>query len=95
VTTGWAFVHGLVWLVISVVFTALFIRLVRSPNEVSAGPNWLWRGGKQDPFRALLFREDGSFNRFGRVALLAFLIPASFVAWGVFILYVLAIFGVG
>jgi hypothetical protein len=75
-----------------VVFTALLVRLLGSSKDFGAGPNWLWRGGKHDPFRALLFREDGSFNRFGRVALLALLIPAACVAWGVFILHVAAIF---
>ena len=34
-----------------------------------AGPDWLWTGGRSDPVRGLYFRPDGSFRRYGRVAL--------------------------
>lgn len=34
-----------------------------------AGPDWLWMGGRDDAIRNLYFRPDGSFRRFGRLAL--------------------------
>jgi hypothetical protein len=36
-----------------------------------AGPDWLWSGGRDDLIRNLYFRPNGSFRRYGRVALLA------------------------
>ena len=36
-----------------------------------AGPDWLWTGGRRDPIRALYFRPNGSFRRYGRPALVA------------------------
>src|SRR5689334_11824010 len=35
-----------------------------------AGSAWMWRGGKHDPVRRLLFRGDGSWRRFGRSAVI-------------------------
>ena len=42
-----------------------------------AGPDWLWAGGRNDPVRSLYFRPDGSFRRFGRLALLCTLFGGS------------------
>ena len=36
-----------------------------------AGPDWLWGGGRDDVLRNLYFRHDGSFRRYGRIALVA------------------------
>lgn len=36
-----------------------------------AGPDWLWTGGREDPIRSLYFKPNGSFRRYGRVALVA------------------------
>ena len=38
-----------------------------------AGPDWFWRGGRGDLMRRALFREDGSWRRFGRFSV--------FVVW--------------
>ena len=35
-----------------------------------AGPDWLWAGGRQDFIRNLYFRPNGSFRRYGRLALI-------------------------
>lgn len=43
----------------------------------AAGPDWMWAGGRTDPIRGLYFRHDGSFRRFGRVALLLTLAAGS------------------
>jgi hypothetical protein len=42
-----------------------------------AGPDWLWVGGRDDVIRNLYFRHDGTFRRYGRLALLATLFGGS------------------
>jgi hypothetical protein len=42
-----------------------------------AGPDWLWMGGREDVIRNLYFRPNGSFRRYGRLALLATVIAGS------------------
>ena len=42
-----------------------------------AGPDWMWGGGRNDVVRNLYFRHDGSFRRYGRIALLATLAGGS------------------
>lgn len=42
-----------------------------------AGPDWLWMGGRDDVIRNLYFRHDGSFRRYGRIALVATLFGGS------------------
>ena len=42
-----------------------------------AGPDWLWAGGRDDLVRSLYFRPNGSFRRYGRVALLMTLFAGS------------------
>ncbi|HKU46720.1 MAG TPA: hypothetical protein VJQ58_07535 [Burkholderiales bacterium] len=42
-----------------------------------AGPDWMWGGGRNDVVRNLYFRHDGSFRRYGRIALLATLVGGS------------------
>jgi hypothetical protein len=34
-----------------------------------AGPDWMWTGGRDDLIRNLYFKPNGSFRRYGRVAL--------------------------
>jgi hypothetical protein len=47
-----------------------FLSFLMGTLRPAAGPDWMWAGGRGDPIRALYFRRDGSFRRFGRVALL-------------------------
>jgi membrane protein YqaA with SNARE-associated domain len=42
-----------------------------------AGPDWMWAGGRNDIIRNLYFKPNGSFRRYGRLALLATL----FAGW--------------
>jgi len=42
-----------------------------------AGPDWLWGGGRDDVIRNLYFRPNGSFRRYGRVALMGTLLGGS------------------
>lgn len=47
-----------------------------------AGPDWMWAGGRNDFIRNLYFRPNGSFRRFGRLALLATLFAGTgAIAW--------------
>jgi hypothetical protein len=49
-----------------------FVLGIFNPYVVNkAGPDWMWTGGRDDFLRNLYFRPNGSFRRFGRVALVA------------------------
>ena len=55
-----------------------FVMGIFNPYVVNkAGPDWLWGGGRNDVVRNLYFRPNGSFRRYGRVALLATLFGGS------------------
>lgn len=58
-------------------FAAFLVRLFNPSVLNKAGPDWLWMGGQDDVLRSLYFRPDGSFRRFGRIALLATLFAGS------------------
>ena len=42
-----------------------------------AGPDWMWGGGRDDLIRNLYFRPNGSFRRYGRVAMTLTLVAGS------------------
>ena len=50
-------------------FFSFLFRIFDTSVANPAGPDWLWMGGRDDIIRNLYFRPDGSFRRFGRVAL--------------------------
>jgi hypothetical protein len=55
-----------------------FVVGIFNPYVVNkAGPDWLWAGGRNDVLRNFYFRHDGSFRRYGRIALLATLFGGS------------------
>ena len=55
-----------------------FLLNLLNPAVVNkAGPDWMWGGGRDDMVRNLYFRHDGSFRRYGRIALLATLAGGS------------------
>ena len=55
-----------------------FLLGVFNPGVINkAGPDWLWAGGRNDVIRNLYFKPNGSFRRYGRLALLATL----FAGW--------------
>jgi hypothetical protein len=58
-------------------FVAFVIGLFNPHVVNKAGPDWLWMGGRDDVVRNLYFRPNGSFRRYGRVALLATLSAGS------------------
>ena len=48
-----------------------FLLGIFNPTVVNkAGPDWLWGGGRDDLIRNLYFKPNGSFRRYGRVALI-------------------------
>jgi hypothetical protein len=49
-----------------------------NPRANNAGPNWLWRGGRRDLMRTVLFREDGSFRKHTKLGTMLFF--AGFLA---------------
>jgi hypothetical protein len=46
-----------------------------------AGPDWMWTGGRDDLIRNLYFKPNGSFRRYGRLALIATLWLGSMAAY--------------
>jgi hypothetical protein len=49
-----------------------FLLGIFNPYVVNkAGPDWLWTGGRDDVLRNLYFKPNGSFRRYGRLALVA------------------------
>ena len=52
---------------------SFFLGLLRP----AAGPDWMWAGGRDDVIRGLYFRPNGSFRRYGRVALMVTLAGGS------------------
>ena len=47
-----------------------FLLGVFNPYVVNkAGPDWMWTGGREDVIRNLYFKPNGSFRRYGRLAL--------------------------
>jgi len=55
-----------------------FVLGIFNPCVVNkAGPDWMWTGGRNDVIRNLYFKPNGTFRRYGRVALLATLSVGS------------------
>lgn len=55
-----------------------FVMGIFNPYVVNkAGPDWMWGGGRNDLVRNLYFRHDGTFRRYGRLALIATLFGGS------------------
>jgi hypothetical protein len=55
-----------------------FLVNIFNPHVVNkAGPDWMWGGGRDDVLRNLYFRPNGTFRRYGRLALLATLSGGS------------------
>jgi len=51
---------------------ASFLMALIDPRVANkAGPDWLWMGGRDDVVRNLYFRPNGSYRRYGKVALVA------------------------
>ncbi|OAI50623.1 hypothetical protein AYO46_09770 [Betaproteobacteria bacterium SCGC AG-212-J23] len=55
-----------------------FVLGLFNPQVVNkAGPDWLWGGGRDDVIRNLYFRPNGSFRRYGRVAMMLTLLGGA------------------
>jgi hypothetical protein len=55
-----------------------FCMAIFDPRVVNkAGPDWMWAGGREDLVRKLYFRPNGSFRRYGRIALVLTLAAGS------------------
>ena len=57
---------------------ASFLLGLMDPKVVNkAGPDWLWMGGRDDVIRNLYFKPNGTFRRYGRIALFATVFAGS------------------
>ncbi len=52
-----------------------------SPQANNAGPRWLWRHGKADPLRLLLFKSDGSLRKYTKLGILTWFIIFLVLIW--------------
>lgn len=43
-----------------------------------AGPDWMWRLGRADPVRNIIFQSDGSMRRYSRILLTVLLVIIFF-----------------
>ena len=64
---------GLVMIIVACTALAILRVLYDSRIANKAGPDWMWRGGRSDPLRSILFRENGTLRRFTRLVLTALL----------------------
>ena len=63
-----------------------FVYGIFNPYVVNkAGPDWMWSGGRNDVLRNLYFRPNGSFRRYGRIALVGTLSAGSAALYWVLI----------
>ena len=63
-----------------------FVYGIFNPYVVNkAGPDWMWTGGRNDVLRNLYFRPNGSFRRYGRIALVGTLSAGSAALYWVLI----------
>ena len=48
-----------------------FVLGIFNPHVTNkAGPDWMWTRGRDDVIRNLYFKPNGTFRRYGRIALL-------------------------
>ena len=72
-------------IIIKVIFTLLAILIMFavalvSSKEKSDGPDRIWKGGKLDTIRWLIFRHDGSLrNAFKPIMILFFIISIALI----------------
>jgi hypothetical protein len=52
-------------------FVSFLLGIVNPGVVNKAGPDWMWAGGRNDVIRNLYFKPNGSFRRYGRIALFA------------------------
>jgi hypothetical protein len=64
-------------------FLSFFFGLFDPRIVNKAGPDWLWGGGRDDVIRNLYFRPNGTFRRYGRVALMLTLLGGSMALYAV------------
>jgi hypothetical protein len=59
-----------------------FLLGIFNPYVVNkAGPDWMWTGGREDLIRNLYFKPNGTFRRYGRIALVATVSLGSVAAY--------------
>jgi hypothetical protein len=71
---------------IKIAITALVVAIGTAvcfvdPKANNAGPDWLWRLGKSDPVRVLLFSSNGQLRRFTKLGLLAWFAMIVSLLW--------------
>ena len=56
--------------ILGIVVLVATVALVATLFTKGAGPDWMWKLGRNDPIRNMLFRHDGSWRRYGKLGVL-------------------------
>jgi len=73
-------INGKIFMTVALIVLLIAFALIK-PNANNAGSELLWRGGKKDPIRNLLMREDGSLRRFTKASIALFFGAALVILW--------------
>ena len=73
--TGAKWIFSIALVIIAVAFAFV------DPNANNAGPDWMWRGGKNDPIRNLLCDSDGKFYKWTKTGVFLYWIGAILILW--------------
>jgi len=71
---------------IKIIFTLAIIIIgalifFADPGKGSAGPDWIWRFGKNDSFRNLFFCKNGSMRRFSKLFIMIIFSVVLLMLW--------------
>ena len=74
--------HDLFFKLFATISMTLFITwtIFTDPTKNHVGKEWLWPCGKYN-LRHLLFKQDGSFKKYTKLALIAFFLYFLIMAW--------------
>jgi hypothetical protein len=73
-------VHAKTFLTVLIVGIGVAVLFLDSRPD-NAGPDWMWRLGRRDPFRKACFPPDGSLRRFFKPAILLWLLLGIALLW--------------
>ena len=60
--------------ILGIVVLVAAVAMVAALFTKGAGPDWMWRLGRKDPVRNMLFREDGSWRRYAKLGIVVAII---------------------
>ena len=69
-------------ILLTVILGVIILLVCRlDPKVPQAGSDWFWRGGRNDLFRVMFFRNDGVFRSGSKPVLLIWLVIGEALVW--------------